>query len=101
MYKAVKEIERLQGGITVVENGKLIDCLPLEIAGLMSKDSIPAVAKRLKKMKEKVYSMGVTRQSPFMTLSFMALPVIPSLKITDQGLFDIDENRFVSLGVDK
>ena len=101
MYKAVKEIEKLQGGITVVENGKLIDCLPLEIAGLMSKDSIPAVAKRLKKMKEKVYSMGVTRQSPFMTLSFMALPVIPSLKITDQGLFDIDENRFVSLGVDK
>lgn len=101
MYKAVKEIEKLQGGITVVQNGKLIDCLPLEIAGLMSKDSIPAVAKRLKKMKEKVYSMGVTRQSPFMTLSFMALPVIPSLKITDQGLFDIDENRFVSLGVDK
>ncbi len=101
MYKAVKEIEKLQGGITVVENGELIDCLPLEIAGLMSKDSIPAVAKRLKKMKEKVYSMGVTRQSPFMTLSFMALPVIPSLKITDQGLFDIDENRFVSLGVDK
>jgi adenine deaminase len=101
MYKAVKEIERLQGGITVVENGKLIDCLPLEIARLMSKDSIPAVDKRLKKMKEKVYSMGVTRQSPFMTLSFMALPVIPSLKITDQGLFDIDENRFVSLGVDK
>jgi len=101
MYKAVKEIEKLQGGITVVENGELVDCLPLEIAGLMSKDSIPAVAKRLKKMKEKVYSMGVTRQSPFMTLSFMALPVIPSLKITDQGLFDIDENRFVSLGVDK
>jgi adenine deaminase len=101
MYKAVKEIEKLQGGITIVENGELIDCLPLEIAGLMSKDSIPAVAKRLKKMKEKVYSMGVTRQSPFMTLSFMALPVIPSLKITDQGLFDIDENRFVSLGVDK
>ena len=99
MYKAVKEIEKLQGGITVVEDGKLVDCLPLEIAGLMSKDSIPEVAKKLKKMKEKVYSMGVTRQSPFMTLSFMALPVIPSLKITDQGLFDIDENKFVSLGV--
>ncbi|HMA58717.1 MAG TPA: adenine deaminase [Halanaerobiales bacterium] len=100
MYRAVKEIERLQGGIAVVESGQLIDCLSLEIAGLMSKDSIPEVAKKLRKMKEKVYSMGVTRQSPFMTLSFMALPVIPSLKITDQGLFDIDENKFVSLGVD-
>jgi adenine deaminase len=100
MYKAVKEIEKLNGGITIVNNGELIDCLPLEIAGLMSKDSIPEVAKKLRKMKEKVYSMGVTRQSPFMTLSFMALPVIPSLKITDQGLFDIDENKFVSLGIE-
>ncbi|MFO7814159.1 MAG: adenine deaminase [Halanaerobiales bacterium] len=99
MYKAVKEIEKLKGGITVVKNGELIDFLPLEIAGLMSKDSIPEVAKRLKKMKGKVYSMGVTRQSPFMTLSFMTLPVIPSLKITDQGLFDVDKNKFVSLGV--
>ena len=100
MYKAVKEIEKLKGGVAVVNNGELIDCLPLEIAGLMSKDSIPEVAKKLRKMKEKVYSMGVTRQSPFMTLSFMALPVIPSLKITDQGLFDIDENKFVSLGIE-
>ncbi|MCF8000840.1 MAG: adenine deaminase [Halanaerobiales bacterium] len=100
MYKAVKEIEKLKGGIAIVNNGELIDCLPLEIAGLMSKDSIPEVAKKLRKMKEKVYSMGVTRQSPFMTLSFMALPVIPSLKITDQGLFDIDENKFVSLGIE-
>ncbi|MCF8009463.1 MAG: adenine deaminase [Halanaerobiales bacterium] len=101
MYQAVKIIEQLNGGIAVIEHGELIDCLPLEIAGLMSEDSIPEVAKKLKKMKEKLYSMGVTIQSPFMTLSFMALPVIPSLKITDQGLFDIDKNKFVSLGVVK
>lgn len=100
MYKAVKEIEKLKGGIAVVNNNELIDTLPLEIAGLMSRDSIPEVAKKLRKMKEQVYSMGVTRQRPFMTLSFMSLPVIPSLKITDQGLFDIDENKFVSLGIE-
>lgn len=99
MYKAVQKIDDLQGGIVIVKQGETVDYLPLEIAGLMSKKSIPETAKKLEQMKKIISSMGVIHRNPFMILSFMALPVIPSLKITDQGLFDVEENKFVKLGV--
>ena len=99
MYKAVQKIDELQGGIVIAKQGEIINYLPLEIAGLMSKKSIPETAKKLEQMKRIISSMGVVHRNPFMTLSFMALPVIPSLKITDQGLFDVEENKFVKVGV--
>ncbi|MBS3811544.1 MAG: adenine deaminase [Halanaerobiales bacterium] len=99
MYKAVQKIDELQGGIVIAKQGEIINYLPLEIAGLMSKKSIPETAKRLEQMKRIISSMGVVHRNPFMTLSFMALTVIPSLKITDQGLFDVEENKFVKVGV--
>jgi len=99
MYKAVQKIDELQGGIVIAKQGEIINYLPLEIAGLMSKKSIPETAKKLEQMKRIISSMGVVHRNPFMTLSFMALTVIPSLKITDQGLFDVEENKFVKVGV--
>jgi len=101
MELAVREIEKMQGGLVIVVNGKVEASLALPVAGLMAVKSVKEVANCLDKMREIANNLGVSRDGPFMTLSFMALPVIPSLKITDQGLFDIDENRFVSLGVDK
>lgn len=87
---AVNEIIRVQGGYTVVENGKVFDTLPLPIMGLMTDVHFREVDEKLKRMKDKAYSMGVSKDfDPFITLSFMALTVIPTLRVTPRGLFMI------------
>jgi adenine deaminase len=97
MEIAVREIEKMQGGLVIVVNGKVEECLPLPVAGLMAVKSVKEVANRLKKMREIANSLGVNRDGPFMTLSFMALTVIPELKLTDQGLFDVNKFEKVEL----
>jgi adenine deaminase len=90
---AVNEIARVQGGYTVVENGKVFDTLPLPIMGLMTDVHFREVNEKLKVMKDKAYEMGVSKDfDPFITLSFMALTVIPDLRITPRGLFRITPN---------
>jgi adenine deaminase len=87
MALAVNEIDRVQGGYTIVENGKVFATLPLPIMGLMTDVSFEKVNEILKLMKDKAYSMGVSTEfDPFITLSFMALTVIPELRITPRGL---------------
>ena len=87
---AVNEIARVQGGYTVVENGKVFDTLPLPIMGLMTDVHFKEVNEKLRVMKEKAYAMGVSQDfDPFITLSFMALTVIPELRITPRGLFRV------------
>ena len=87
---AVNEIIRVQGGYTVVENGKVFDTLPLPIMGLMTDVHFREVDEKLKRMMDKAYSMGVSKDfDPFITLSFMALTVIPTLRVTPRGLFMI------------
>jgi adenine deaminase len=89
---AVNEIIRVQGGYTVVENGKVFDTLPLPIMGLMTYVHFTEVNEKLKRMKDKAYSMGVSKDfDPFITLSFMALTVIPELRITPRGLYSLNE----------
>ena len=89
---AVNEIARVQGGYTVVENGKVFDTLPLPIMGLMTDVHFEEVNEKLKVMKEKAYEMGVSKDfDPFITLSFMALTVIPALRITPRGLFRVSD----------
>ncbi len=89
---AVNEIIRVQGGYTVVENGKVFDTLPLPIMGLMSDAGFENVNETLKKMKDKAYDMGVSKDfDPFITLSFMALTVIPELRITPRGLYKVSQ----------
>jgi len=97
MYKAVKEIERLKGGIVLVKDGAVSARLALAIAGLISDKSLKEVSDDLKELKKKSRELGISLKNPFMTLAFMALPVIPSLKITDKGLFDVEEFKHVSV----
>jgi adenine deaminase len=88
---AVNEIAHVQGGYTVVENGKVFETLPLPIMGLMTDVHFEEVNEKLRVMKEKAYEMGVSKDfDPFITLSFMALTVIPELRITPRGLFQMN-----------
>ena len=89
---AVNEIARVQGGYTVVENGKVFETLPLPIMGLMTDVHFKDVNEKLRVMKEKAYAMGVSEDfDPFITLSFMALTVIPELRITPRGLYRVSD----------
>jgi adenine deaminase len=89
MAKAVSEIFEMQGGIVVVNKGKTVAQLSLKFAGLMSTESIEKVIEKRKELKKAVREMGCELESPFMTLSFLSLPVIPELKITEKGLIDV------------
>jgi len=100
MLKAVREIEKMNGGIVIIENGKLINKLALPIAGLMSDKTLNEVADKLSELRKEAKKLGVQNESPFMTISFMALPVIPRLKVTDRGLFSAEKFDFVSLVVE-
>lgn len=87
MAIAVNEIIRTQGGYTVVENGKVYETLALPIMGLMSDAGFENVNEALQRMIQKAHQMGVASQiDPFVTLSFLALPVIPELRITPRGI---------------
>ncbi|MBI5969291.1 MAG: adenine deaminase [Deltaproteobacteria bacterium] len=99
MRQAVEEIERLQGGFVVVDQGEVKASLPLPIAGLMSQEKAEDVASQMEKLNQAAREIGVIPENPFLTLSFLALPVIPELKITDQGLVDVSESRIISLEV--
>lgn len=96
MLKAIEEIKRVNGGITIVHKEKVIDTLELPIAGLMSNESGVFVERKLKQMIKEAYDLGIHKDiDPFITLSFLALPVIPEIRITDQGLFDVTKFDFI------
>jgi adenine deaminase len=81
----------------VVKDGKVLAKLELPIAGLISDRPLKEVRKKLRELKRACEKLGCKLKDPFMTLSFMALPVIPSLKLTDKGLFDVERFEFVEL----
>ncbi len=88
---AVNAIKDSKGGITVVENGKIKALLELPIAGLMSDEPLTTVNEKLENAKSSAYELGADKSiDPFMTLSFLSLPVIPSLRITTKGVFDAE-----------
>ena len=96
MAFAANRIVQQHGGITVVEDGQVKGELLLPIAGIMSDDTLVNVNRDLEAAKKSAYELGVsTGIDPFMTLSFMALPVIPSLRITTRGVFDVTTQRYV------
>lgn len=93
---AVNRLKKNNGGIVVVNNGEVIAELPLAIAGLMSDESLVTVNDKLEKAKEAALSLGVSDGiDPFMTLSFVSLTVIPSLRISTKGVFDVDNWKFL------
>ncbi len=92
MLAAAEHVARLQGGLAVVAGGQVLADLPLPIAGLLSTASLEEVAGAYGRLKAAAHSLGGTLEDPFMALSFLALPVIPELKLTDLGL--VDGKRF-------
>jgi len=95
IFTAIREVERLQGGLVIADNGKVQAALPLPIAGLMSDEPLLEVADKLERLETLARDLGSGLHSPFATLSFLALPVIPELRLTDLGLVDVIENRLL------
>ena len=96
MALAVERIAENRGGIVVVAEGKVLAELPLEIAGLMSDRPLTEVNALLESAKEAAYSLGVGKDiDPFMTLSFMSLPVIPTLRLTTRGVIDVNTQQYI------
>ncbi len=100
IVNAVNEIVRLKGGLSVADAGD-IESLALPVAGIMSDKPLKQVAKLYQTLTEKAKNLGCSLKAPFMTLSFMALLVIPELKISDRGLFDSKQFRFVPVTFNK
>jgi adenine deaminase len=100
MATCVSRLEEVGGGIVVVDEGRVAGELALPVAGLLSDEPVGTVVERMDQLHEVLADMGVKIPSPFMTLSFLALSVIPSLKITDQGLIDVDRFEIVPLEVE-
>ena len=96
MAAAVNRVVALNGGIVVWDGGAPAAEVPLAIAGIMSDEPLAAVNEKLEASKERAFALGVSRDiDPFMTLSFMALPVIPTLRITTRGVFDVSQQTYV------
>jgi adenine deaminase len=100
MAACVMRLAEIGGGIVIAEGGRAVEELPLPIAGLMSDRPLAEVHERLRSMEGRLKAMGVGMASPFMTLSFLALSVIPELKITDRGLVDVNRFELVPLGIE-
>ena len=101
MITAIDEIKRAGGGITLCSKGKVLNTLPLPIAGLMSDAPLETVNNTLEQMIQTAWNeLSVCKEiDPFMMLSFLALPVIPEIKLTDLGLFDVNEFQFMDIHV--
>ena len=95
ILKTIEVIQSMGGGLAAVSDGKALASLPLPIAGLMAEVSVAKVNKRLENLLRAARSLGCRIPDPFMVLSFLSLPVIPELKITDKGLVDVNKFKIV------
>ncbi len=89
IFTAVREIERLKGGLVAAAGGKVLASLALPVAGLLSDQPLETVASQLEKLEKIAAGLGVKLASPFATLSFLALPVIPEIRLTDRGVVEV------------
>jgi adenine deaminase len=97
MKTALAHLASVGGGFAVVENGKVIADLPLRIGGLMSTMPAAEMVERLRKLRAASASIGCELAEPFLQLAFLSLPVIPSLKLTDRGLVDVEKFAFIDV----
>jgi adenine deaminase len=95
IFSAVKQIERLNGGLVVAAEGRVLASLALPIAGLLSDEPLEVVVDKLERLDQLARDLGTTLPSPFSTLSFLALPVIPELRLTDLGLVDVNQFKLI------
>ena len=96
MAEAANKIIKNGGGVVAISNKEKLD-IPLPIAGIMSDKSAYEIAKDCVEMNEMLDRMGCDLENPFATLSFMSLPVVPDVKITNRGLFDVNSNKFIDV----
>lgn len=95
MLIAAEELIRCQGGYTIVKEGKAVETLPLPIMGLMTDEGFRTVQKKLEKMIRLAHEMGVEKEvEPFIALSFLALPVLPEIRILPRGLYRVEDGSF-------
>lgn len=97
MAFAANELAKLGGGMIAVLDGQVLAAVPMVIAGLMSDQPLPTVARQVQELEQAWKTLGCTLNAPFMTFSLIALPVIPELRITNRGLADVDQFRLVPL----
>lgn len=97
MAKAISHLKKIDGGIVFAKNKKIVEQLSLPVAGLMTDKNPEKTSKKLDKLRKKLSLNGCKLESPIATLSFMALPVIPRLKIADQGLINVEKHEKTDL----
>jgi len=95
IFTAIKEVERLKGGLVAAVGGKVLDSLATPIAGLLSGEPLERVVAGLERLEQAAKDLGATLPAPFAALSFLALPVIPELRLTDLGLVDVNEFKLI------
>ncbi len=98
MLKAIENLKNIQGGISICKDGKILASLSLEVGGLITERPVDEVLKDLENLHNAIDIIAPKINfNPFLTLSFLSLPVIPSLKITDKGLFNVDKFSFIDV----
>jgi adenine deaminase len=97
IFRAVEAVRIMGGGLSVVKDNEILAQVPLEIAGLMSGEPLEILVQKLREIKKAAAGLGCALEEPFMALSFLALPVIPELKLTDMGLVDVNKFEIVPL----
>ena len=96
MLFAIEKLKEIGGGIIVVEDGKVLSSIKLEIGGLITNRSIDSIMNDLERLHNSIKKIAPTINfNPFLTLSFLSLPVIPDIKITDRGIFDVKKFNFI------
>ena len=95
MLCCAEALAEMGGGFVAVQDGKVSASLPLPLAGLISTEPADEVCRQLREVDQAAASLGCQLHSPFGTLSFLGLSVIPELRITDQGMFDVVEFQLV------
>lgn len=95
IFLAIQEIVRLQGALVIASGGEVVDALPLPIAGLLADSPLEAVVAKLARLQRIAADLGCQLDAPFATLSFLSLPVIPEIRLTDLGLVDVKAFRLL------
>jgi adenine deaminase len=96
IYAAIQAVQVMQGGLVVIKDRKIMACLPLPVAGLLSRKTLETVAASVEKLNISARELGSDLPTPFATLSFLALPVIPELRLTDLGLVDVNLMKLIN-----
>ncbi|MGC8817337.1 MAG: adenine deaminase C-terminal domain-containing protein, partial [Candidatus Hadarchaeum sp.] len=100
MAKAVNELRRMRGGLVAVSRGRVLERLELPVAGLMSTLSPEVVTDKLERLNLATRKLGCKLNAPFMTLSFISLPTVPELGLTDKGLVDVKNRKIIPVKID-